>query len=129
MALVLIVEDAWFTRRVISKTLQASGHIILEAANGQEGIEKAITRLPDCILLDLLMPDMDGREVLKFLHAQGIQIPTIVITADIQESSRRQCLELGAIEVLSKPPQTEMLNHALEKALSLEERLSNDRNY
>ena len=118
MAFILIIEDAWFTRRFLSKTLQAAGHITVDASCGQEGLEKALTHAPDCILLDLLMPDMDGREVLQRLGAQGHAIPTIVLTADIQSSSRQQCLDLGAIAVLGKPPTPEELAAAIDRAIA-----------
>ena|SRR6476646_168811 len=109
MALILIVEDAWFTRRLISKTLQAVGHTTIEASCGQEGLEKVLSHAPDCMLLDLLMPDMDGRDVLQRLRDQNSHVPTIVLTADIQASSRQQCLDLGAIAVLGKPPDPQEL--------------------
>lgn len=118
MAFILIIEDAWFTRRFLSKTLQAAGHTTVEANCGQEGLEKALTHAPDCILLDLLMPDMDGREVLQRLQAQEHSIPAIVLTADIQSSSRQQCLELGAIAVLGKPPTPEDLAAAIDRAIA-----------
>jgi CheY-like chemotaxis protein len=117
MTLVLIVEDAWFTRRLIRKNLEAAGYRILEAANGQEGLDQALVSSPDCILLDLLMPDMDGRDVLRTLRERGSQIPVLVLTADIQASSRQQCLDLGAIAVLSKPPDAKTLFDAIEQAL------------
>ncbi len=119
MTLVLIVEDAWFTRRLIRKNLEAIGYKILEAANGQDGLEQALTSSPDCILLDLLMPDMDGRDVLQALRDRGSKIPVLVLTADIQASSRQQCLDLGAIAVLSKPPDAKTLCDAIEQALKV----------
>jgi CheY-like chemotaxis protein len=118
MAFILIIEDAWFTRRFLNKALQAAGHTTVEAGCGQEGLEKALTHAPDCILLDLLMPDMDGREVLEKLQAQEYPIPTIVLTADIQASSRQQCLDLGAIAVLGKPPTAEALTAAIDRAIA-----------
>ena len=121
MALVLIVEDAWFTRRMICKTLQTAGHETLEAGSGQEGLERVLAHSPDCILLDLLMPDMDGRDVLQSLRTQGVQTPVLVLTADIQASSRQQCLALGAIAVLSKPPDAQELCGAIQQALKLRE--------
>ena len=119
MTLVLIVEDAWFTRRLIRKSLEAAGYTTLEAANGQEGLDQALASSPDCILLDLLMPDMDGRDVLRTLRDRGSQIPVLVLTADIQASSRQQCLDLGAITVLSKPPDAKTLCDAIKQALNV----------
>lgn len=118
MALILIVEDAAFTRRLISRAVQAVGHRTVEAGCGQEGLEKVVTQSPDCILLDLLMPDLDGREVLQKLREQESRVPVIVLTADIQASSRQQCLDLGAIAVLAKPPDPQELSAAIDRAIA-----------
>ncbi|MBD1938848.1 response regulator [Microcoleus sp. FACHB-68] len=122
MTLILIIEDAWFTRRAICKILQGSGYETLEAANGREGLEIVASRPDiDCMLLDLLMPEVDGWGVLKALREQQSQLPVIVLTADIQESTRLQCLELGAFTVINKPPKPEELRHVLQAALSASE--------
>jgi CheY-like chemotaxis protein len=118
MALILIVEDAMFSRKMIRKTLQKQGYETLEAKNGKEGLELVREVNPDCILLDLLMPEIDGWEFLKILRAEGYKTPTIVITADIQETSRQQCLELGAQAVLNKPPQAQVMQDAIEAVLA-----------
>ena len=117
MALVLIAEDAWMTRRMVSKALQTNGHETLEASNGCECLEMVSTLAPDCIILDLLMPEMDGLEVLAALSQQHPRIPVIVMTADIQETSRQRCLNLGATAVINKPLDSELLLHELQKAL------------
>lgn len=117
MALILVIEDAALSRQMLRKILQPEGHTILEAKNGREGLEMASTHNPDCILLDILMPEMGGREVLKALRLQDSQIPTIVITADIQESTRQECLELGAFAVLHKLIKPNELRQWIEKAL------------
>ncbi|MBW4680167.1 MAG: response regulator [Microcoleus vaginatus WJT46-NPBG5] len=122
MTLILIIEDAWFTRRAIGKILQQSGYETLEAENGREGLEIAASR-PDIdgILLDLLMPEVDGWGVLKALREKQSRLPVIVLTADIQESTRQQCLELGAFTVINKPPKPEELRQVLQTALSASE--------
>lgn len=117
MALILVVEDAWLTRRVICKALQTEGYEILEASNGREGLEIARAQSPECIIVDLLMPELDGLGVLKALQEEELQIPTIVLTADFQESTRQDCLELGAMTVLNKPPNSAQLRAWVEKAV------------
>lgn len=117
MALVLVIEDSLLSRRAIAKALQNEHHEIIEAINGTQGLEMVKERQPDCILLDLLMPDMDGREVLQTLRQQGITTPVIVITADIQHSSRQQCLELGAFTVIQKLPDPTQLRDAISGAV------------
>ncbi|MEY3868625.1 MAG: response regulator [Microcoleaceae cyanobacterium] len=118
MALLLIVEDSWLSRRVLCKMLQEKGYETIEAASGPQALEMLPRISPDCILLDLLMPEMEGREVLKILREQGSKIPVIVITADIQKTTRCECLELGAIAVINKIPDSEELTRWVEKAIS-----------
>ncbi|GAB1544848.1 hypothetical protein NUACC21_75240 [Scytonema sp. NUACC21] len=117
MALILIVDDAAFTRRMIRKSLVAAGYEILEASNGQEGLEMAAVHNPDCMLIDLLMPGMDGFAVLEALRDLQSTIPVIVISADIQENVKQRCLELGAAGFINKPPKEEELRQILEQVL------------
>lgn len=117
MAKILIMDDAAFSRRMVRKALQAEGYEMLEAANGREGLEMVRTHTPDCILTDLLMPDMDGFAVLRVLQEQGTKTPVIVISADIQESARSLGFELGATEFINKPVKEDELRNTVRKAL------------
>lgn len=118
MALILIVDDAAFSRRMIRKALQTDGYEILEATNGREGLEMASTHTPDLILTDLLMPDLHGFELLQAIQQKGLKIPTIIISADIQESSRQQGLQLGAAGFINKPPKAEELRHTVQQLVN-----------
>jgi len=73
------------------------------------------------MLLDLLMPEMEGREVLQAMRDRGYKIPVIVITADIQASTRSECMELGALAVIHKMPNSDELIGWIKKALSVSE--------
>ena len=117
MARLLIVDDSKFQRLQVTEILQGAGYEVLEAGGGQEGIDLAVRDRPDCIVLDLLMPDVDGLEVLKRLGEIKLEIPVIVLTADIQETTHQMSLELGAREILGKPPQADALVAAIERAL------------
>ena len=119
MGLVLIIEDAALLRKMLQKILRSKGYETIEASNGREGLEMITTHNPDCVVLDLLMPEMEGREVLRVMRDRGLQIPTIVMTADIQETTRAECLELGALTVLNKLPKGEELLPWIEKALKV----------
>ncbi len=121
MALILIVDDAAFSRRMIRKALQTDGYEILEATNGREGLEIACSHTPDLILTDLLMPDINGFELLQALQKQGLKIPTIIISADIQESSRKQGLELGAAGFINKPPKAEELRNTVQQVCNFKD--------
>jgi Response regulator containing CheY-like receiver, AAA-type ATPase, and DNA-binding domains len=118
---ILVVEDSWLTRRVICKILRAEGYETWEASCGPEALEILSTQTPNCMLLDLLMPEMEGREVLQAMREKGFKIPVIVITADIQSTTRSECMELGALAVIHKMPNSGELIGWIKKALSASE--------
>lgn len=103
MATILIIDDSKLARTQVRRQLTTAGHNTLEAENGRQGLEMALSEKPDCILLDLLMPEMNGIELLQALAANGVETPKIVVTANIQPSVRSQCLELGAADIINKP--------------------------
>lgn len=117
MATILIRDDAAFSRRMVRKALQADGYEMLEAANGRQGIEMIRTHTPDCVLSDLLMPDMDGFAVLRALNEERLKTPVIIISADIQESARNLGFELGAAEFINKPVKENELRNTVRKVL------------
>lgn len=117
MPRILVLEDSALSRRLLTKTLKAEGYDILEACNGLEGLAIIAHEAIDCILLDLLMPEMDGQEVLTILRQRDISIPVIVISADIQETTRQQCLELGVFAMLHKIVDPTQLLQTLDLAL------------
>jgi CheY-like chemotaxis protein len=122
MPRILILEDSFLSRRLLSKTLKSEGYDVVEACNGSEGLAVLAKETIDCILLDLLMPEMDGEAVLKTLQQRSIPTPVIVISADIQETTRQQCLSLGVFAVLHKIVDPQQLLHTLSAALSAPKR-------
>jgi CheY-like chemotaxis protein len=116
MLTILIIDDSKFNRRLVSKMIGVDAEI-LEASNGREALHLMQDRLPDCILLDLMMPEMGGVEFLQILHDEGISIPVIILTADIQSQTQQLCIELGAIRVLHKPVQRSEVQQAVQEAL------------
>ncbi len=120
MTTVLIVDDSGFQRSFLRKALVEDGYRVLEAANGKQALEVAAAERPDCILTDLIMPDMRGLALLETLQQAGSEIPVVVLTADIQERVEAQCLELGAARVLHKPVKPARLKDTLAEVLSEE---------
>ena len=118
MARILIIEDSSYQRAKICRILETETHEVLQATNGREGLQMILKNTPDCIFLDLIMPEMGGLEVLQNLHDWGSSVPVIVLTADIQETTRQHCLELGATAFVNKPPQEAEFRAALAQALS-----------
>lgn len=103
MTSILIIDDAAFSRRMLRKYIEAEGCTVLEAANGKEAIDMVHEHQPDCILTDLLMPEMDGFQFIQMLRDKNYDTPVAVISADIQDTSRQAAMELGVIEFLNKP--------------------------
>ena len=118
MSRVLITDDSLLQRKTLSAIVTDAGHEVETACNGQEAVEKIQASPPDCLLLDMLMPIMDGVQVLEQLEALGVKLPVIVLTADVQEWLRERCLELGATSFLNKPVKQDQLRDALEHVFS-----------
>jgi CheY-like chemotaxis protein len=118
MANIMIVDDSKLTRNVLQEILTSDGHEVIEATNGQEAIEMTATNTPDCIILDILMPEMDGFEVLKVLKNKALKIPVVINSADIQKTTRQKCFQLGAFSFTNKPPKKEELLKAVHEAVA-----------
>jgi len=99
---VLLIEDEAPMRRFLRAALQGNDFQVVEATEGREGIRQAAGRNPEVILLDLGLPDRDGREVLRELR-RSTGAPIIVISARGQEHEKVQLLDLGADDYLTKP--------------------------
>ncbi len=119
MALILVIEDSSFMRKKIAGILKRDGHEIIEADDGIKGLQIALERSPECILLDLIMPGMDGVKLLGTLRERGAGSPVVICTADIQESTTRQCRELGASAVVNKPPIEGELRDTVRRVLGM----------
>jgi DNA-binding response OmpR family regulator len=102
---VLVVDDEAPIRLLCRVNLEAEGMEVLEAADGIEGVEAAISRLPDVILLDVMMPGMDGWQVAERLveDEKTTHIPLIFLTARAELRDRAKGLELGGIDYITKP--------------------------
>ena len=119
MALILIVDDSQYQRNTIKKMLATEGYDFLEAENGLSAMKETLAHNPDCVLVDKLMPELDGEKFLQFIKQSNRTMPVVVITADIQESTRNQCINLGAFDVVNKPFKAEKLKEILQRALLL----------
>ncbi|MGB0713342.1 MAG: response regulator [Gammaproteobacteria bacterium] len=105
MAHILIVDDSPTEIHVLKGMLEKHGHQVSTAASGEEGIEAAKSLIPDLILMDIVMPGMNGfqatREISKTDATSGI--PIIVVTTKDQDTDRMWSLRQGAKEFLTKP--------------------------
>ena len=102
---VLVVDDSPTERHVISELLVRSGYQVITAENGEEGIEKARREKPDLILMDVVMPGLNGYQATRTLTRDETtkQIPIIVCTSKGQETDRIWGLRQGALDYLVKP--------------------------
>jgi two-component system KDP operon response regulator KdpE len=99
---ILLVEDDAHIRRFLRATLVTQGYGLLEVETGEEGLALAAAQVPDLVLLDLGLPDMDGKEVIRRLR-EWSEIPIIVLTARGQEREKVASLDAGADDYLTKP--------------------------
>ena len=101
---ILIVDDDQMLLDMYKERLEASGYDVITAANGEEGLAKAIDYLPHCILLDVMMPKVNGFQVLENIRStsETKNIPVIMLTAMVQDDNRRKGLSEGADDYLIK---------------------------
>lgn len=102
---VLVIDDEVQIRRLLQLTLEADGYNVLKAETAEEGVRRTAMDRPDVVVLDLGLPDKDGREVLTELRAWAT-IPVIVLSVRNSESEIIACLDAGADDYLVKPYRT-----------------------
>ena len=100
---VLIVEDEKNIVDILRFNLQKEGYATLEAFDGVTGLRLALDENPDLILLDLMLPEMNGFEVCKLLRDKGRSTPVLIITAREEEKDKILGLDLGADDYITKP--------------------------
>lgn len=99
---ILVIDDEPRMRRFISMNLDLEGYQVLEAGNGLDGVRRVREDLPDLVLLDVMMPEMDGFEALRSIR-QFSQVPVIMLTVKSDEEDKVRGLELGADDYVTKP--------------------------
>ncbi len=101
----IIVEDHPDLMEILSLQLETLGFSVISANNGMEGVEKAITEKPDLILMDIMMPGMDGREATRRIRSnpETKDIPILAATVLFEESDLRSCIEAGCNDYIVKP--------------------------
>jgi len=101
----LIIEDHPNMLDVLSRQLERMGFSVVSANTGMEGVTKAVEEKPQLILMDILLPGMDGREATRRIRSnqETKDIPILVITALIKKSQLRECIEAGCNDYIVKP--------------------------
>ncbi len=119
---ILVVDDRWENRSVLINLLEPIGFELLQAENGQEGMDRSLAEQPDLIITDLAMPVMDGFEFLEKVrsHPQLQQVPILVSSASAFEIDRHKSLAAGSNDFLPKPVQADILLEFIQKYLQLD---------
>ena len=117
---VLIVDDGEMNRKVLRAALEREGHAIEQAANGREALGLLAHRSVDVVLLDLVMPEMDGYETLAAIKADDAlrHLPVIVISGVDELDSVVRCIEMGAADYLPKPFNASLLRARINASLA-----------
>lgn len=99
---ILLVEDDRAITRFLSQSLAQNGYQVIAAEDGRTALSVAVSHCPDCVLLDLGLPDMDGNDVIRELRSWS-SVPILVISARTTEVDKAEALDLGADDYLTKP--------------------------
>lgn len=100
---ILVVEDEQSIQKLLEFTLKQEGYQVILANDGEQAIEQVLNRQPDLVLLDLMLPKVDGMEVCDTLRRQEIDVPIIMLTAKGEEADKIIGLEMGADDYMTKP--------------------------
>ena len=114
---VLVVDDSRLARRrFLAQPLAEAGYEVFEAVDGQDGFNAVQEHTPDIIISDLLMPVMDGFDFIAKLRENNASQPILVMSADIQETTRQKIQDLDVFEFLNKPFKRDEMLAAVSRA-------------
>jgi two-component system chemotaxis response regulator CheY len=114
---ILLVDDSGLARRSSRRILERAGYLVVEAEDGMSAIEQYFVEKPDVVLLDLVMKGMYGLDVLAKLREMDPAARVVVVSADIQTSSRELVQAAGAAGFLNKPADPQQMLDAVARAV------------
>ncbi len=116
---ILLVEDDLYSSETLKFALEAKGHKVTLATNGRDALNMVNSEIPQLIILDIMMPKMDGYHFCRLLKfdARFKHIPVIIVSSKIQEADRKLGLACGGDEYITKPYDLNMLINTVEKYL------------
>jgi two-component system, chemotaxis family, chemotaxis protein CheY len=118
MSTVLILDTTIIDRRTTAKIVREGGYQVVEATSAEKALEIVHHQDPSCLIVDQHVPDMDCLELLDVLQLKKNGIPIIILSKEVKESTKAKCLEHGAIGVLRKPPDKEILLAVMKKIIN-----------
>lgn len=122
MARILVVDDDPSVRALLRDVLELEGHTVTDAVDGYAALRAVAAERPDCVVLDVVMPGMDGHEVLGRLRATsgGRELPVVMLTAAADDDTAWRGWSGGVDRVLGKPFDTDDLLHHLHRLCAVE---------
>lgn len=117
MTKILSIEDSEFERKVIEEIMEDKSYDLLQAKNGQEGIDKYKDENPDLVLLDLRLPDIDGLDVFEELKDYDSGVKVVIVSIVREDETIEKAKDLGAKEYVEKPIDEEELLDTIEDIL------------
>ena len=122
---ILVVDDEKHIVRLVQVNLQKEGYEVIGAGNGREALERVAAEKPDLIVLDVMMPEMDGYETARAIRQMDRfrTLPIIALTAKAMAGDREKCLEAGASDYITKPVDIDRLLAMMSQWLGREARV------
>lgn len=114
---IAVVDDDESIRNALRRLLQTSGYVVETFASADAFLERISAARPDCLLLDLQLDGTSGLQLQQQLRAAEHRIPTVIISSHLDDATRQAALRSGALDILSKPIDTETLLNSILKAL------------
>jgi two-component system chemotaxis response regulator CheY len=117
---ILIADDSRVMRQIVTRTLRQAGyegHDLVEAADGRQAYDAAVSEKPDLVLSDWNMPEMTGVEVLRALRASGVQVPFGFVTSESTAEMLKAAEDAGALFLITKPFTAETFRDKLDPIL------------
>ena len=118
MKKILIVDDSAFTRDIHKQIVMSAGYQTVEADSGAQALEVFEKERPDLVIMDLLMPDMDGMEIIKKILQTDPHAKTVICSTDKQRARQAEAKEIGVLGFLTKPINAEKMMDMLNDILN-----------
>lgn len=114
---ILLVDDSYINREYLKAILEENNFELSEADSGAAALDSLQVTIPDLMILDLTMPNIDGLDTLRRVRGRGFEFPIVIFTSSYKEGTRDECLKAGANEVINKPSKPYNLLHVIHKLL------------